>query len=45
MEPFNEQGVLSSESVIYALEMHQEWFDKHNVKVGDKIIINRSSHK
>lgn len=39
MEPFNERGILSNEDVLYALEMHQGWFESHKIKVGDTINI------
>lgn len=39
MEPFNENGILSNEDVLYALEMHQGWFESHHIKVGDTIQI------
>lgn len=42
MEPFNEEGVLSSEAVIYALEMNQGWFASHKVKVGDTVLIGHN---
>jgi len=37
MLPHDETGVSSDYPAIYALEMNKGWFDKNNIKVGDKI--------
>ena len=38
--PHNLESVVSSKKVLYALEMNQGWFSKHNIRVGDQIEIN-----
>ncbi|TDF39381.1 DUF192 domain-containing protein [Alteromonadaceae bacterium M269] len=35
MQPFEMKMESSKEPVLYAIEMHQGWFAKNNVKVGD----------
>lgn len=37
MYPRDEEAIWSSEPVKYALEMNQGWFDRNNIKVGDKV--------
>ncbi|MGL4982951.1 MAG: DUF192 domain-containing protein [Treponemataceae bacterium] len=39
MKPLSEQGVPSSTSVRYALEVPQGWFKKNNISTGDKLIL------
>jgi len=39
MQPQTENAVWSLAPVKYALEMNQDWFDKNNVKSGDKVIL------
>jgi len=39
--PHNLESVVSSKKVLYALEMNQGWFSRHNIRVGDQIEINR----
>lgn len=39
MEPFSLEAILSTRSVRYALEVPQGWFEKNNIKVGNKVII------
>lgn len=38
MEPKSEVSVWSLDRVKYALEMNQDWFERNNVKPGDKFI-------
>ncbi|MBR4323109.1 DUF192 domain-containing protein [Treponema sp.] len=40
MTPFSLANVTSSTNVLYALEVPQGWFDKVNIKVGDKLKLN-----
>jgi len=40
MQPHNEDSVKSSRSVRYALEVPQGWFDRVNIKPGDKVRID-----
>lgn len=37
MYPHNEDPIWSTEDVLYALEMLQGWFERNNIKEGDKI--------
>ncbi len=37
MEPFGLDSVRSAKPAMWALEVNRGWFDKHGVKVGDKI--------
>lgn len=37
MTPLDENTYRSSEPAQYALEMHAGWFDRHGIKVGDKV--------
>ena len=37
LKPYNETPIKSTEPAQYALEVNLGWFDKHNIKVGDKI--------
>lgn len=37
MTPLDENTYRSSEPAQYALEMHAGWFDRHGIKVGDKL--------
>lgn len=37
MSPLDERTYRSSEPAQYALEVHAGWFDRHGVKVGDKV--------
>ena len=37
MEPFGLDSVRSAKPGKWALEVNRGWFDKHNIKVGDKI--------
>jgi uncharacterized membrane protein (UPF0127 family) len=37
MQPLSLQGHDSVEEVMYALEMKEGWFERHNVKVGDRV--------
>lgn len=39
LEPHNEAAVKSDKPAQYALEVNRGWFNKHNVKVGDKVDI------
>lgn len=40
MTPFSIASVVSSGYARYALEVPQGWFEKENIKVGDKLIID-----
>ena len=40
MTPYSLANVTSSANVLYALEVPQGWYDKVNVKVGDKLKLN-----
>ena len=40
MTPFSLANVTSSANVLYALEVPQGWYDKVNVRVGDKLKLN-----
>lgn len=40
MTPFSLAPILSTVSVRYALEVPQGWFEKNNIKEGDKISLN-----
>ena len=40
MTPFSLANVTSTANVLYALEVPQGWYDKVNVKVGDKLKLN-----
>lgn len=44
MEPKSEVSVWSLDRVKYALEMNQDWFERNNVKVGDKILFPEEIH-
>lgn len=37
LEPHNLNSVQSSATVLYALEMNEGWFAKHDIRVGDKV--------
>jgi uncharacterized membrane protein (UPF0127 family) len=37
MTPLDESTYRSSEPAQYALEMHAGWFERHGIKVGDKV--------
>ena len=37
MQPFGLDSIRSAEPAQWALEVNRGWFDKHGVKVGDKI--------
>jgi len=41
LTPHSLESVGSSKKVLYALEMNQGWFAKHNIAVGDQIEIDR----
>ena len=40
MTPHDLTSVTASKNVLYALEMNQGWFNKHEINVGDKIDIS-----
>jgi len=40
MKPYSLSPILSTVSVRYALEVPQGWFDKNNIKPGDKISLD-----
>ncbi len=40
LEPHELESVGASQKVTYALEMNQGWFAKHNIVVGDRIIVD-----
>lgn len=40
MEPMTETGHRSRFPAIYALEVNQGWFKKHNVKIGDTVSLH-----
>lgn len=40
MTPYSLSPILSTVSVRYALEVPQGWFEKNNIKEGDKISLN-----
>lgn len=40
LHPHDLSSVGASKVVKYALEMNQGWFAKHNIRVGDQLIIN-----
>jgi uncharacterized membrane protein (UPF0127 family) len=42
MEPHDLTPISASQLVVYALEMNQGWFAKHQVKVGDKLLLSKS---
>tara|TARA_B100000073_G_C23524411_1_gene489389 strand:+ start:134 stop:571 length:438 start_codon:yes stop_codon:yes gene_type:complete len=46
MKPHDLSNTSSSGAALYALEMRQDWFNKHNISVGDVItgLPPRSSH-
>ena len=39
MVPFSKKSVCSKNSVKYALEVNQDWFEKNNINIGDVINI------
>lgn len=39
MQPLSEEAIRSSKPVKYALETNQGWFERNNIKKGDKIYI------
>ena len=39
LQPHDLNSVVSSQEVLFALEMNQGWFAKNGIKVGDKISI------
>ena len=41
MTPYSLSNITSTSSVRYALEVPQGWFDKNNIKKGDKINISQ----
>ena len=41
LTPHSLASVGSSKKVLFALEMNQGWFAKHNIRVGDQINIHR----
>ena len=41
MTPFSLAPILSTVSVRYALEVPQGWFEKNNIKTGDKLTIKK----
>lgn len=36
LKPYDETGITSNEPAKWALEVNKGWFDKNNVKIGDK---------
>lgn len=40
MKPFSLDGIESTSSVRYALEVPKGWFAKNNIKAGDKVSLN-----
>lgn len=40
MEPHDLTPIGSSKLVVYALEMNQGWYAKHQIKVGDKLLLS-----
>lgn len=40
MEPMTEKVHISRFPAIYALEVNEGWFEKHNVKIGDTVFIH-----
>jgi uncharacterized membrane protein (UPF0127 family) len=40
MEPLGMDSVRSAKKAQYALEVNQGWFEKNNIKVGDKVKLN-----
>jgi uncharacterized membrane protein (UPF0127 family) len=40
MEPHDLTPIGSSQLVVYALEMNQGWFAKHDIDVGDKLLLS-----
>ena len=40
MTPYSQASIVSTVSVRYALEVPQGWYEKNNIKVGDKISLD-----
>ncbi len=40
MTPFSLASVTSTRSVCYALEVPQGWYEKNNIKAGDKLLLS-----
>ena len=38
LEPLNSNPISSDSEVLYALEVNRGWFEKNNIKIGDKIV-------
>ena len=36
LEPYDEAGIQTNRPAKWALEVNKGWFDKNNVKIGDK---------
>ncbi len=36
LQPYDETGITSNEPAKWALEVNKGWFDKNNIKIGDK---------
>lgn len=45
MSPLEERTYRSTEPAQYAIEMHAGWFDRHGVKVGDKVDLRALASK